>query len=79
MKTSKTKKIRAKDFDKAFEEGDVTPYLNMKSLKVNNAMQRISIDFPKGILEEVDMEAAKIGITRTALIKMWVAQHVHVS
>jgi metal-responsive CopG/Arc/MetJ family transcriptional regulator len=49
----------------------------MKSAKVRNPMQRISIDFPKSILDEVDLEAAKIGVTRTALIKMWVAQHVH--
>ena len=43
---------------------------------IEAAPQHISIDFPKNILEEVDIEAAKIGMTRNSLIKMWVAEHV---
>jgi len=35
-----------------------------------------SYDFPKNIIEEVDVEAAKIGVARTALIKIWVAQQL---
>lgn len=76
MTTSKSKGIKAKDFDAAFETGDVSEYLDVKSIKAKNVMQRISIDFPKDILDEVDFEAAKIGVTRTSLIKMWVAQHI---
>lgn len=41
-------------------------------------IKRVSIDFTKNILDEVDIEAAKIGVTRTALIKMWVAEHIRV-
>ena len=76
MKTSKDKKIKASDFDTAFEKGDVTEHLDLKSVKARYPTQRISIDFPKNILEEVDMEAAKIGVTRTSLIKMWIAEHL---
>lgn len=70
------KKIKAADFDAAFDQGDVTEHLNIKSAKARFPTQRISIDFPKNILEEVDFEAAKIGVTRTSLIKMWVAEHL---
>lgn len=77
MTTLNTKKVKAKDFDDAFEKGDVTEYLDLGTVKTRHLMQRISIDFPKNILDEVDLEAAKIGVTRTSLIKMWVAQHVH--
>ena len=76
MNTSKHKKIKASDFDDAFEQGDVTAHLDLKSVKTSYPMQRISIDFPKNILENLDVEAAKIGVTRTSLIKMWVAEHL---
>lgn len=76
MNTSKRKKITASDFDAAFEKGEVEEYLDLKSVKARFPTQRISIDFPKNILEEIDIEAAKIGVTRTSLIKMWVAEHL---
>ncbi len=76
MKLSKHKKVKASDFDAAFEKGGVSKYLNLKSAKARFPTQRISIDFPKNILEEIDMEAAKIGVTRTSLIKMWIAEHL---
>lgn len=74
MSASKTNKIKSTDFDKLFDEGkDVDVYLDPKSIKACYPAQRISIDFPKKVIEEVDIEAAKIGVTRTALIKIWVA------
>lgn len=76
MKTSKHQKIKASDFDTAFDKGDVTEHLDIKSAKARFPTQRISIDFPKNIIEEIDIEAAKIGVTRTSLIKMWVAEHL---
>lgn len=77
MSISKNKKIKAADFDHAFEQGDVKKYLDLTSVKVHYPTQRITIDFPKIILEELDIEAAKIGVTRTSLIKIWVADHLH--
>lgn len=77
MTTLKNKNMSASDFDAAFEDGDVAEYLDVKSAKARYPMQRISIDFPRNIIEEVDLEAAKIGVTRTSLIKIWVAEHVN--
>ncbi len=74
MTTSKHKKFKSKEFDAAFEKGDVTEYLNLKSIKVHYPTQRLSIDFTKNMVEEVDQEAAKIGVTRTSLIKIWIAE-----
>lgn len=76
MNTSKRRKIKASDFDSAFERGDITEHLDLKSVKASYPCHRISIDFPINIIEEVDIEAAKIGVTRTSLIKMWVAEHL---
>jgi len=58
MNTSKHKKIKASNFDAAFEQGDVTEHLNLKSVKACYPTQRISIDFPKNILDDLDLEAA---------------------
>lgn len=78
MTTSKKpKKIKAKEFDSAFEQADVMEHLDLGSIKVRYPMQRLSIDFPKNILDGIDQEAAKIGVTRTSLIKMWVAQRLN--
>lgn len=76
MSTSKKKQIKAKDFDREFDKHDVAEHLDLKSAKAQYPTQRISIDFPKNILEKLDLEAAKIGVTRTALIKIWVAEHL---
>ncbi|OGT26255.1 MAG: hypothetical protein A3I77_06280 [Gammaproteobacteria bacterium RIFCSPLOWO2_02_FULL_42_14] len=65
--------MKASEFDVAFDKGDVNEFLDLKSIKGRFPTQRITIDFPKEILDALDFEAAKIGVTRTSLIKMWVA------
>ena len=77
MSTSKKKTaVKAREFDQAFETGDVIDHLDFKSLKMHYPVQRINIDIPKNILEQVDHEAARIGVTRTALIKIWIADNL---
>ena len=76
MTASKSKKIRASEFDKAFEQEDVIEHLDLNSVKTRYPTQRISIDFPKKVIEGIDLEAAKIGVTRTSLIKIWIAEHL---
>ena len=80
MKKSSKKKITAKEFDEAFEKGDVTEYLDLKSLKVHHPVQRINVDIPKEMLQKVDQEAVRIGVPRTSLLKMWIAERLqHIS
>ncbi|MDX2346178.1 MAG: CopG family transcriptional regulator [Legionella sp.] len=76
MTASKSKKIHASEFDEAFEQGEVLGHLDINSVKARYPTQRISIDFPKKVIEGIDLEAAKIGVTRTSLIKIWVAEHL---
>ncbi len=76
QKLSNTKKIKAKDFDQAFDHGDVSNFLNQNTVKVKYPMQRISIDFTQNIIEDVDQEAARVGVTRTSLIKIWIAERL---
>jgi predicted DNA binding CopG/RHH family protein len=74
MKSSR-KSIPAKEFDEAFDKGkDLTPYLDLSSAKAQHPTQRINVDVPKDLLEKVDQEAARIGVPRTSLIKIWIAE-----
>jgi len=78
MTTSKKTqtKVTAKQFDEQFEKGDVSAMLDMDSVQIHIPSQRINIDIPKPVLNRIDLEANRIGVTRTALIKMWIAQHL---
>ena len=74
----RTVKFTVKQFDEQFEKGDVSAMLDMDSAQVRIPSQRINIDIPKPVLNRIDLEANRIGVTRTALIKMWIAQHLKI-
>ena len=70
------KKVKSKDFEAAFDRGDdVTKYLNKsKARRVNAELKRVNIDFPVWVIESLDKEARRLGITRQSLVKMWIAE-----
>ena len=70
------KKVKAKDFDEAFDRGeDVTDYLNTSKVRrVNEELRRVNIDFPVWVISSLDREARRLGVTRQSLVKMWIAQ-----
>ena len=71
------KKITSKEFDKRFDSGeDMGDLLDVKQAKVNKQVQRINIDFPISFLRRIDKEARRIGVARTALIKIWMAERL---
>ena len=71
------KHITAKEFDERFDKGeDVGAFLDTRKAKKYNRVQRVNIDFPSGLLKEIDDEAKKIGVARTALIKVWLAERL---
>lgn len=76
MKLSK-KAVKAKEFDEAFDRGeDVTSSLDLRTAKVRQPIQRINVDIPKGLLDRVDREAERVGVPRTSLIKIWIAERL---
>ena len=70
------KKVKAKDFDDAFDRGeDVTKYLDKSKVRrVNAELKRVNIDFPVWVIDSLDNEARRLGITRQSLVKMWIAE-----
>ena len=78
MKKKKKGLIKAEEFDKIFDEGkeSIIKYLDLKNARVVRPVQRINIDMPAEILERVDKEAGRVGVPRTSLLKLWIAQHL---
>ena len=78
------KTITAKEFDKKFDNGeDISEYLDfsnaikLKDIKrLKTETKKVNVDFPEWIIESLDQEAKKIGVTRQSIIKVWIAQRL---
>jgi len=68
--------MKARDFDKKFDRGeDVTSELDVKQARrKNQEPRRINVDFPEWMIESLDREAKRLGITRQSIIKVWIAE-----
>jgi hypothetical protein len=73
--------MKAKKFDQAFDEGlDITSNLNLRKAKrVQQAPKRVNVDFPAWMVESLDREASKLGVTRQSIIKVWLAERLAAS
>ncbi len=70
--------MKAEEFDKLFDDGeDITHLLDLSSTKrPNQEQKRVNVDFPKWMVNQLDMEARRIGVTRQSIIKMWLAERL---
>lgn len=70
------KTITAKEFDKKFEAGeDVLEYCQLDKVRRPGLEQRrVNVDFPAWMIEGLDEEARKLGVTRQSVIKFWIAE-----
>ena len=83
-KTLKNKTISAKEFDEKFDKGeDISEYLDFSKAtnvidfeKKSIKTKKVNVDFPENILELLDQEAKKIGVTRQSIIKVWIAERL---
>ncbi|MDJ0654880.1 MAG: CopG family antitoxin [Xanthomonadales bacterium] len=70
--------MKAKEFDQAFESGkDITEFLDLDSAtRPKQAQRRVNVDFPIWMIERLDREARRIGVTRQSIIKVWLAERL---
>lgn len=70
--------MKAEEFDKKFDAGeDVTAYLDLNAIRRPAYEQRrVNVDFPAWMIEALDREAARIGVTRQSIIKVWIAERL---
>lgn len=71
--------MKAKDLDEKFDEGreDIVEDLDLSTARrVNLEQKRVNVDFPAWVVESLDREAARIGVTRQSIIKVWLVERL---
>lgn len=73
--------MKAKKFDQDFDSGkDISSALDLSKIKRPNQKQRrVNVDFPTWMIESLDKEAARLGVTRQSIIKVWLAERLEES
>jgi hypothetical protein len=73
--------MKAKKFDSDFDAGrDITGSLDLANAKrPNQEQKRVNVDFPKWMVELLDREAGRLGVTRQSIIKVWLAERLEQS
>ena len=47
-----------------------------KAKRVQQAQKRVNVDFPTWMIDSLDREASKLGVTRQSVIKVWLAERL---
>jgi hypothetical protein len=70
--------MKAREFDRAFEAGeDLEDAIDWSEARRPNVeARRVNVDFPAWVVERLDREARRLGVTRQSLIKTWIAERL---
>jgi len=71
--------MKASDLDKKFDAGveDVIDEFDVSSAtRPNREQKRVNVDFPVWMVESLDREASRLGVTRQSIIKVWIAERL---
>ncbi|HET9638171.1 MAG TPA: CopG family antitoxin [Allosphingosinicella sp.] len=71
------KTISAEEFDRLFDEGsdEIDQYLDWSSARrPGQEMERVNLDLPKSLVAKLDEAAKRRGVSRQALIEMWLSE-----
>ena len=70
--------MKAKIFDAKFDKGeDITGTLDLsKAHRPLQKQRRVNVDFPTWMIDSLDREAGRLGVTRQSVIKIWLAERL---
>lgn len=71
--------MKAEAFEQKFDDNkeDIINDLDLSTLhRPNQKQKRVNVDFPVWIIESLDKEANRIGVTRQSIIKLWLAERL---
>ena len=73
--------MKPKKFDSDFDQGkDITGSLDLsKARRPKQQQKRVNVDFPTWMIEKLDREAGRLGVTRQSIIKVWLAERLEQS
>jgi len=68
--------MKAKDFDKKFDDGEsIIDELDIsKARRPEQEQKRVNVDFPVWMIQGLDRESRRLGVPRQSIIKMWLAE-----
>jgi hypothetical protein len=77
MKKSKAT-IKASKLDRLFDAGgDITSHLDFsRAHRPGLEQKRVNVDFPQWVIDSLDFEASRLGVTRQSIIKVWIAERL---
>jgi hypothetical protein len=70
--------MKSSEFDRQFDAGDsVIAELQLEAASRPRLQQkRVDVDFPIWMVEQLDREADRLGVTRQSIIKVWLAERL---
>jgi hypothetical protein len=70
--------MKAREFEERFDAGeDVGDLVDWsKARRPNVEIRRVNVDFPAWVVDGLDKQARRLGVTRQALIKLWIADRL---
>lgn len=70
--------MKAKKFDSDFDQGkDISGALDLSNARrPKQEQKRVNVDFPTWMVEMLDKEAGRLGVTRQSIIKVWLAERL---
>ena len=74
----KKKYMKAEEFDKRFDGGEnVSEFLDLsKAERPGRNQKRVNVNFPIWMIQSLDREAKRLGVTRQSIIKVWIAERL---
>jgi len=70
--------MKAKELDRKFARGeDLTEHLDLSKVRrPGEEPRRVNVDFPTWMIDSLDREAKRLGVTRQSIIKVWIAERL---
>ncbi|MFN9548048.1 MAG: type II toxin-antitoxin system BrnA family antitoxin [Cyanobacteriota bacterium] len=70
--------MKTSEFDQRFDDGDsILDALDLSQARRQRlALKRVNVDFPLWMVEQLDREASRMGVTRQSIIKMLLAERL---
>jgi len=69
--------MKVTELDEIFDRGeeDILQHFDVsKASRPGREQRRVNVDFPVWMIQALDDEAARLGVTRQSVIKMWLAE-----
>jgi hypothetical protein len=74
----KKQSLPAEELDRRFDDGeDISEFMDWKNARrPGREAQRVNVDFPSWMVNAMDSEASRLGVSRQALIKFVMNNHL---